>query len=219
MEWSKAKETFAELKASNRSQKLLLCALLVILVCETCFLFTKETVVIVHPWTLTADARIESKSASRSYKEAWALAVAEMLGNITPGNVDFVIERLKPLLSPKIYNDVIRQATEQAIFLKEDRITQRFEPRSVEFEKSSDKVFVRGFAYVSTASTGAGNNDKPVRADMTFEFQIDIASYMPVIKDLNFYAGASQTAKVLHKQEKEQERQREKELKQAREDK
>jgi hypothetical protein len=73
---------------------------------------------------------------------------AQLLGNVTPGTVDFVKERLTPLLSPSIYQDVIDAIEIQAQQIKNDRVTMRFEPRFVEYEPKSDKVFVYGYSYV-----------------------------------------------------------------------
>lgn len=212
---------WSALKAENRAVKALVAALIALLFLEGMFLFTKETVVILKPWTLTSDAVIEKNSASRAYKEAWGLALSELIGNITPTNVDFVIERLKPLLAPSIYNEVIRNAAEQAIFLKEDRITQNFIPRSVEYEQSTDKVFVRGFSFISGVSAGASavnGLDKPVRKDLTFEFQISVGNYMPVIRDINIYDGRARTDKVLKRIEKQEERKKMREAKRLKAD-
>ena len=70
-------------------------------------LMQKKTVVTIVPWTADGEMILTKDDASRSYKEAWALAVTELVGNVTPSTVDFVSERLKPLLVPKIYHEVI----------------------------------------------------------------------------------------------------------------
>lgn len=57
---------------------------------------TKETIVEIVPFTLTEDAWLGEKSASRSYKESWALAFAQLFGNVTPATVDFVKTRTTP---------------------------------------------------------------------------------------------------------------------------
>lgn len=206
---------FSDLKATNHFHRYLIFSLLGVMAIQTAFLFKKETVVVIEPWTLTADAQLESNHASRNYKEAWALAVAEMLGNITPGNVDFVLERLKPLLAPKIYNNVIRDANEQVVFLKEDRISQTFLPRSVEFEKSTGKVFVKGHAFIQGAgtNTGGGTSDKPIRNEMTFEFRIRINNYLPIFEDIAVYTGQARTTKVLSRMEAAERREKEREAK------
>lgn len=218
MQLSKYKESFSSLKRENRFGNLVVFGLLGVLFVKSCFLFSKDTVVVMQPWTMTQDAELSSTRASRTYQEAWALALAEMLGNITPDSLDFLLDRLKPMLSPKIYIEVIRNAQEQAIYLKEDRITQVFEPRTVEYEKTTGKVFVHGYSYITGASQGTGNREKPIRNELTFEFRIKIAQYMPVVEDIAVYTGPSRTAKVLNRLEKAKKRAEEKAAKKAKEE-
>lgn len=75
--------------------------------------------------------------ASRSYIEAWGFALSELIGNVTPGNVQFISDRLKPLLDPKIYHKVLEGLEANAQQLKDECITMRFEPRRVIYEKKS----------------------------------------------------------------------------------
>ena len=143
------------------------------------------------------------------------MAVAELMGNITPSNVDFVVERLKPLLDPYIYNDTVRGALEQAQSLKEDRISQSFMPRTVEYEASTNKVFVKGNSYTTGASNYVnGDEEKGIRKEMTFEFVIDVNHYLPLFKQISVYSGTARTGKVLKRMEQAQKRQQEREAKQ-----
>ena len=112
------KKSWSGLQEETKAYKKLCVGLIAANIILGCFLFTKETTVVMQPWTLTQTAQLENKAASRSYKEAWALAIAEMLGNLTPNNVDFVVDRLRPLLDPSIYNEVVRNANEQTLSLK-----------------------------------------------------------------------------------------------------
>ena len=57
------------------------------------------------------------------------------------------------MLSPEIYQDVIDAIEIQSKQIKEDRVTMRFEPRFVEYEEKSDKVFAYGYSYVKGASS------------------------------------------------------------------
>ncbi|HHU2342153.1 TPA: TraE/TraK family type IV conjugative transfer system protein, partial [Escherichia coli] len=59
--------------------------------------FSKETIVTIQPFTLTEEAWVTKSNASQSYKEAWGFAFAQLLGNVTPGTVDFVKERILAL--------------------------------------------------------------------------------------------------------------------------
>lgn len=125
--------------------------------------FSKETIVTIQPFTLTEEAWVTKSNASQSYKEAWGFAFAQLLGNVTPGTVDFVKERITPLLSPSIYQDVIDAIEIQAQQIKNDRVTMRFEPRFVEYEPKSDKVFVYGYSYVKGASSNEERSETLLR--------------------------------------------------------
>lgn len=209
------KKSFSELRTETSTYKKLCYGLIAANLVIGVFLFTKETTVVVQPWTLTATAQLEKSSANREYKEAWGLALAELLGNITPENVDFVVERLKPLLAPDIYNNTVRNAEEQAIMLKEDRITQSFVPRTVEYEPSTGKVFVKGRSFVTGASSYSSEReeDSGEKSEVTYEFEIQIANYMPIVKSIEVYAGQARTGKVLRRMEQAQKRKEAREAK------
>lgn len=115
---------------------------------ETAMLAVRPTVVTIKPWTLSQDAQITERSASQSYIEAWGLALAELLGNVTPSTADFIATRLGPLLDPSIYHEVIDAVQANAEELRNDRVSMRFALRRVTFEKSTGKVFVTGTSYV-----------------------------------------------------------------------
>jgi len=155
--------------------------------------FSKDQIVVIKPETLGTDAWLTRSGASESYKEAWGLFLAQMTGNITPATVDFMKERLKPLLSPSLYAEVVDMLEMQAQDIKDDRITLRFEPRFVEYEQSTDTVFVYGHSFVKGAS---GSED---RQERTYEYRIRIAHYGPMVMDLDTYAGKPRTEAVLIK--------------------
>ena len=67
----------------------------------------QEKIVVIQPWTLQRAGWVGQDSASQSYKEAWGLALAQMLGNVNAGNLKFISERLGPLLPLEIYQDYI----------------------------------------------------------------------------------------------------------------
>lgn len=78
------KESWTGLQSESKFYKRLCLGLVGANILLGCFLFTKETIVVLEPWTLTQTAQLEQKKATRNYKEAWGLAVAELMGNITP---------------------------------------------------------------------------------------------------------------------------------------
>lgn len=174
--------------------------LLLFLICI--LLFRKETLVVIQPFTLTNEASISINDSSQSYKESWGLALSLLLGNITPSNSDYIKERIGPLLHQSIYTDTMVVLQMQVDQIKDDRISTRFEPRSVVYEKTSDKVFVSGYYYIQS---GIG---KPEKTERTYEFVVEISNYLPLINFIDTYQGQPKTENVL-KKEKNRQNQRE----------
>ena len=184
---------------------LALCAIALVLLSVKAV--NQETVVVVQPWTMNTKGWIKEDGASQSYKEAWGLAVSQLLGNVTPGNLDFIGERLGPLLPIDKYQDVMTTLKAQSIQLKENRITTRFEPTKVLYEKSTEKVFIEG-RYFSKAP---GIREK--RSKRTYEFLITMDSYLPQIVDMNTYEDEPRTEKRLAQLAKQEKARKSKEQK------
>lgn len=156
---------------------------------------SKKTLVTITPYTMDQDAWINNKDGSTSYKEAWALFFAQELGNITPDTIDFVSKRIGPLLSPSIYQDFMEIIHTQAEHIKEDRITLRFEARSVVYEPETNKTFVTGNLYTRSVS------GKEFHEFRTYEFDIQISNYAPVLMSMNTYNDQPKTLKQLQLEE------------------
>lgn len=190
-------QNYASLKDQTRFGRVALVVVSLIALGELALVAMRPTVVTVVPWTLTREAQITQASASQSYIEAWGLALAELLGNVTPSSANFVADRLKPLLSPDIYSSVMDAVHAGAQRLTEDRISVRFEPRQVKFERSTGKVFVSGFSF-----TRAGTSmDTEVREQRTFEFILKIDHYAPVVTHINSYVGPARTVDVANREQ------------------
>jgi conjugal transfer pilus assembly protein TraE len=128
---------------------------------------TAETIVLVPPMQ---DKRlaISESNASPEYKKAWALMVAQLAGNITPGNADLVLRSLGDFLSPDAYHNIAANLASQIGDIKRDSLTVSFEPRQVLFEPSTNKVFVTG----QFASQGVSGT--PIKAIRTYEMKVDV---------------------------------------------
>ncbi len=194
--------TYQGLQEENRWNRLVTLGLVALCLGETAMLAIRPTVVTIQPWTLTRDAQVTESNASQSYIEAWGLALSELLGNVTPSNVNFIAERLGPLLDPKIYHQVIDAVHANAEELKNDRVTMRFEPRRVKFERSTGKVFVTGRSYVRQGTSLESEKS----SERTYEFTIRISNYAPVITNIDTYTGGAQTVDIENR-DKEREKQ------------
>ncbi|MGH0003623.1 TraE/TraK family type IV conjugative transfer system protein [Pseudovibrio ascidiaceicola] len=180
-------------KMENRWNRLLLLGFILLTILLAVLVFKKDTVVVLQPWSLTEEAEVMKSSSTQSYKEAWGWAMAMLMGNVTPASVDLVEERVGPLLHPSIYEDVILAINLQAEEIKADRVSMRFEPRLLEYEPSSNKVFVYGTSFMR-APSGTER-----RTDRTYEYIVEVSAYAPVITGMQTYEGRPRTARVLKK--------------------
>ena len=198
-------KTWEGTQAENKWGRVFVLGLIFTVLLLVVMLFSKDTIVTVQPWTLNEEAWVSQKKSSQSYKEAWGWALGTLMGNVTPGNVNFIKERMKPILAPAIYQEFINALETQAQEIQANRITMRFEPRFVEYEETTDKVFVYGYSFVKGASLDA----KEQRTDRTYEFQIRVSNYMPVLDYMTTYEGRPRTKSVLDKLKRKEERKEE----------
>lgn len=169
-------------------------------------LVNQKPVVILEPggWV------VEDQKASQGYTEAWALFLSQTLGNVNAGNLDFVEERIGPLLPVETYEDTMTALRAQSIQFKENRVTTRFEPQKVTYEKSSGKVFVFGNYYTGTPGV------KEERSKRTYEFIITMESYLPKILSIDTYEDEPRTEQVLRRMRDSEKADRIKERERAR---
>lgn len=200
MKWKEFLRTWEGVKTENLWLRGFIGALIVIILCLMVLVFRKETVVTVQPFTLTEEAWISSDQSSQSYKEAWGMALSQLIGNVTPATVDFLKERLSPILSARIYQDVIDVLEVQATDIKKDRVTMRFEPRVVIYEQSTNKVFVEGRSFVRGAQAAEKASER------TYEFVINVVGYMPQLDHIETYSGRANTKEQLKRTEQRNKR-------------
>ena len=202
MKMDKFLKTWEGTLSENRFSRLVIAGLIAAVILVSIKAFSRDTVVTLQPYTLTEDAWVMENQSSQSYKEAWALLLATLTGNVTPGTVGFVRERLEPLLAPSIYREVMEAIEVQALYITKDRVTMRFEPRTVEYEPERDVVYVYGESYLT------GSSGESVRDDRTYEYQINISNFAPMITHINTYSGQPRTKSVLERESQREQRER-----------
>lgn len=193
MNFDKLKQSWRSAVDENRFSRVAIAGLVIIVLIMTVALTQQKTAVTIIPPTLNNEAEIKASDATQSYKDAWALYLAQLLGNVTPGNVEMLKDAIGPLLAPKIYEDVMRVLNQQADMIQADKITQRFEPRNVIYERDTGKSFVEGYAYTK----GSAGDEK--RASRVYEFRIEIDRYAPVVSYIDTYSGRPKTQKMLER--------------------
>lgn len=189
-------KTWEGTKAENRTMRLYLVLMLVLLIILSGMVFTKDTIVVIQPETLTDESWASKSEGSKSYIEGWALFFAQLSGNVTPDTIGFIEQKIKPYLAPAAYQDTINAINVQAQQFIEDRVTMRFEPRFVEYEQTTGKVFVYGFSFVRGATS------EELRNEITYEYEISIAKYLPVVHYIQVYSGKPRNERVLSQMER-----------------
>lgn len=200
MDFKKYMKTWDGMQLLMKWERMVIITLSLLLLLFAAMWASRSEKIILEPYTLSQQAWVTEKEASRSYKEAWGLFLAQLMGNTTPQTVDFVKKRLGPLLAPSIYQQVMEAMDQQALQIKEDRVTIRFEPRFVSYEPDTDKVFVYGYSY-ERGPTGAER-----RRERTYEYSIKISNYAPIITNIQTYTGKPRTKKVLEQMESKRKR-------------
>jgi conjugal transfer pilus assembly protein TraE len=187
-------KTWEGTQHENSWNRRFIAGLIIVVLILTFMLFSKSTIVTIQPFTLNDEAWVTDNDSSSNYKEAWGFALAQLLGNVTPSNVNFIRARIEHMLSPAIYNDVIRILEVQAQQIKNDRVTIRFEPRFVEYEPKSRRTFVYGYSFSKGMSSAPEK-----RIERTYEFDIAVSNYIPVIDFIDTYQGRPKTIDVLER--------------------
>ncbi|SEA87071.1 TraE/TraK family type IV conjugative transfer system protein [Rubrimonas cliftonensis] len=154
-------------------------------------LVRREQIVVVAPPVLDREMAIGRSSADIDYKRAWAVFVAETLGDITPANLAFMRETVERLVDASIYREVTDRLEAELDKVRRDQLSISFLPHRVLVEEDRDRVFVHG---ISTVRTPLGGE---VRTARTFEMTIAVSNYAPRLTFLTTYAGDPRTADVL----------------------
>jgi len=168
--------------------------LLVVCVITSLAAWRTERSIILVPPTLSKEVEVTRTSASSEFKESWGLFLAELLGNTTPANADFLKTAIEPLLAPDIYRSVLDAMTDQIKAIKMDRVAISFTPRHVDYESETNKVFVSG------ELSSQGPSSKPDLKPRTYEFIIAIKNYRPRLEYIDVYPDAPKTLERLKAQ-------------------
>lgn len=143
----------------------------------------QDTVVVLTPPTLNEPARVARNQADAPYKIAQGLFVAQLLGNVSPGNSDLLLQGLEPLLDARLYQPVREGINEQLRQFEREQITTSFTPRSTTYNPPTDTVFITG------RSTTTGAAGAPRHSERTYELRWKLDHYRPRLVHLEAYDG------------------------------
>ena len=177
------RQSWARAVRENTTKNLVIAALVATNALTAAGWFQVEETVVLVPTTFDERMEVKASDASPAYKKAWALTVAQLCGNVTPGNADLLLESLGDLLSPDAYRKIAADLAAQVADIKRDSLTVSFEPRQILYEEQTNKVFVSG----QFASQGVSG--KPLKAVRTYEMTIEIRFGRPWVTSFVPYTG------------------------------
>ena len=151
----------------------------------------RDEIVVLSPPDLSEQVEISRSKASLAYRKSFAMYLAMLGGNVTPGNVVIIKEAIGPLLAPSIYRTVMDNIEQQINALRIDRITLEYTPKAILYEPETDKIFVSG------TQVSRGPSGKPETNRRTYEFIIEMQNYRPVLVHAVAYTGNPKTLKTL----------------------
>ena len=175
--------TWRGITAENRFHRLVVALLLASNLLTLIALARADRTVVLVPPILEGQVNIARDKASREVKEAWAVHVAALLGNVGADSADFIRTALEPLLAPALRREVLAVIGEQVEAIKRERVSMHFSPSALRYDEASGTFFVTGM------QVSAGPGAEPVRRQRTFEVRVGFRHYRPVISHLDVYAG------------------------------
>lgn len=158
---------------------------------------SKDRITVLVPPTLNEVTSISKRSADGGYKKGWAMFVAGLLGNITPGNADTVVETLQLIMSPRVFSELRNSVAQDVEMIKKDGVSIAFEQKTVLYERESDKVFVIGRTGISNAAGVV------TKFDRVFEMRVVIENGQPQVVELDAYQGKPRTLDVIKETSKQ----------------
>lgn len=202
------KKTFDGMRSENQFLRLCIAGLIFGNVVVSCTAMTKDEIVSIVPPTLTEKAWLSKSQASSEYTEAWAFYIANMIGNVTPSNATVVKDAIGPLLDSSIYQSVMNVLDNQIRQIRQDRVSLSFEAEKVLRDNvNHNKLYVTG----RSVSEGPAGDKK--RTARTYEMELKIVNYKPVLSWISTNTGDARTSDVIEREEAKAKRIAEREAK------
>lgn len=141
----------------------------------------ERTVVLVPP-VLEGEVNIARDSASQEVREAWALYIAQLLGNATPATAPILERVIEPLLAPRLRQPVMTALSQQVGEIQRERVRMDYQVRAITHDPKTNRVYISG----TQTTTGPGGN--PKSQTRTYEFDIAFRNFRPTIEHIDVYA-------------------------------
>jgi len=198
---SNLKNSFDGMRGENKFLRLAVAGLLVANLVSSCSALKKDEIVTLVPPTLTEKTWVSKTQSESKYTEAWALYIATMLGNVTPANASIVKDAIGPILSPDIYQNTMDVLDKQIFQIRQDRVSLSFEPQKVLRDTVNENRF-----FITGRSVSEGPAGDKRRTNRTYEIELQIKNYKPVLSWIGTNTGDARTQDVIDQERKKAEK-------------
>lgn len=162
------------------SNLILSCALLIF---SIAYLTDDSGAVAIPNAPLTEPIEVRGEWANKSFKVGHAFAFSELVGNLSPQNIDFVKQRFLASSVPALRQELGDELERQIAIIKARKIKQKFTIEDVYFDEYQDVVWVWGSKEITLP------RQKPKTNIWTYEYRIGVSAGMPKIKFFTGYQG------------------------------
>ncbi len=183
MKFKALQQEWGELRFENVIGRITIPILAIGLVIAVVALMNQKPIVTVLPPSMTEEATIAHDDANEATKRAYGTYVVQMMGNVHPGTVDFLITSLEDMLHPSIYHEVKEDVMDQVSLIQQEDLAISFEPRTVDYWEDTNRVVVHG----NRVTRGRGQETMMDR--VTYEVEIEISNYLPQVTFVSVYEG------------------------------
>ncbi|AEH16228.1 type IV conjugative transfer system protein TraE [Shewanella sp. SM101] len=183
---SKIKESYDNLNVSNKNIGRSNLGLTVAVVFLTLMVMNKETEIIVMPNDFKEPIIMNGNQITQEYKIQWGLMIATILGNVTPKNSKFVIDRITKMVPLELNPDeaeALMVSTIEEMTLR--GVSEKFVPSDAIYSSITDYVWVVGEKTTTSLKTGAADS-----GSYTYELKIGVRNGSPMILDIQQYPHA-----------------------------
>lgn len=140
------------------------------------------------PPRLDQQVRVGYASADAAYYKSWGLYVAELVGNISPGNANFVAEALGRLFTSSDAQHVRTQVLAEGHSLQQNGSVMYFKAKELVYDPDTQTVFVTG-----TQRQISPDGSSLSAQEFTYQMQVKIVQGQPVLTGLTAYPGSAHT--------------------------
>jgi conjugal transfer pilus assembly protein TraE len=182
----------------NDRQKLLLSnsVLSAVVLILSYILLTQDEIIVMVPPQLDAEAKIINGEGDSEYQKRFAFSFANLIGNVTPKNVEFIVEQIDTSFSPALKGAIGQAIENDARILKSRDLESTFIVEDMLYNKHKNVVWVWGDRTVK------GDGVPPISNPYTFEFQIKPVNGFPRVTHYDAYEGHPITQQIKQKGEK-----------------